>query len=226
MKKLPQLDPSRAPIQLALNGIAEYRLARAQLEAATRFEDVKKMHDTLEALRAYAAAAKDRQMENLAGELRMRAERKAGQLLIDSRQNGSRQIGGRPLRGEPLETIPTGRVSNLIPTLKELGVTGKEAMYWQEIAELSDTEFEDSLQRLRGSGAHITTNSFLKTASSSGRNGATNPALDAIARIEHALEGLNRALTCAEAMHLRANLFVAASARCGDIYSRLCAAST
>jgi len=123
------------------------------LERATRFEDVKDIRDKAIAFAAFATAAKDREMEALVGELRMRAERRAGQMLLDSRQEGLRNGKGRP------KNISPGNV--LSASLADLKITALESHRWQKIAFMSQDAFEQRLLALRGAGIRATTKSFL-----------------------------------------------------------------
>lgn len=106
-----------------------------------------------EAFRSYAIQARDREMEVLATELRMRSERRAGSMLLEAKENGSLRVQGQ-------SHIPTGNMTLL--TLKELGIVAKEAMAWQRIARLSEKDFELRLKKMRENGFRGATNGFIK----------------------------------------------------------------
>jgi hypothetical protein len=140
-----------------------YLQARQLLARATKIDEVRDIRNKAEAFRSYAIQARDREMEVLALELRMRSERRAGQMLIVAKEKG--ELAGRGDKAN----IPTGNISYV--TLKELGIVAKESMRWQRIARLSDKDFESRLKQLRESGSHGATNGFIK-------NGAFSSASD------------------------------------------------
>jgi hypothetical protein len=154
MKSATATVPNLPATQLSL--LPQYSEARQMLERATKFDDVKEIRDRAEAFRSYACAAKDREMEALAGELRLRAERKAGQMLLDARQDGQRAsaANGRP------KSVSSGNAL-FAPTLADLGITRLEAHRWMKIAFTSQDAFEQRLAELRGAGVRATTKSFL-----------------------------------------------------------------
>ena len=75
-------------------------------------------------------------VERRACEIRLRAERKAGQLLTErDRTKGVRMSGGSIV--QPPENGP--------PTLADLGITGRQSMDWQRLAAVAEEEFEAAL---------------------------------------------------------------------------------
>src|SRR5713226_8025463 len=60
--------------------------------------EVKEIHDKVAALEVYARRAKDRTMELQAADLRLRAERRVGEILIEMEERGERAdaADGRP----------------------------------------------------------------------------------------------------------------------------------
>ncbi len=130
-----------------------YSQALEMIARAARVDEVKEIRDKAEAFRAYAIKARNREMEFLATEIRMRAERRAGQILIEDKRTGKLAVKEQ---GRPKEV-------SLLVTLSDLGLTWNEAAQWQRIAKLSDHEFEQRLFRIRANGKH----GFLDTAFSS-----------------------------------------------------------
>jgi hypothetical protein len=141
-----------------MNLLPGFFKAREALEHATRFDEVKKIRDHAEMFRHYAVQAKNREMEMLAAELRMRSERRAGQMLIEAKKTGAIHPRGQG-------NVPDGNIS--LPTLSSLNISRKEAMLWQRIAALPEKDFEEKIRRMHDTAERITTLSFLQTAFSS-----------------------------------------------------------
>lgn len=123
-------DPTKA--------LVFYNGAKQALKNACRIDQVKAIKNKAEAIRKYAKQAKDAVSQVYAAEIRMRAERKAGELLIEMAANGERDPGGRGR----IESRPTIR-------LDDLGISPYESSRWQKLAEPSDEEFEQALGKTR-----------------------------------------------------------------------------
>jgi hypothetical protein len=76
-----------------------------------------------------------------ATEIKVRAERRTGELLKVTAERGERAG-----RGHPLKTSSNGDVSPA-PTLRDLGISENQSSQWQKLAALPEKEFE---QRLGG----------------------------------------------------------------------------
>jgi len=123
-----------------------YSQAIEMIEKAARVDEAKGIADKATAFQAYARKAKNRDMEYYAAEIRMRAERKAGQLLIEDKAAGRRDAGKGGDRKSPSSS------TRVIPSLADFGITYDEAAKWQRIAKLSEHDFELRLARLRAQG--------------------------------------------------------------------------
>jgi hypothetical protein len=73
--------------------LVRYQTLKSALAAALTLDEVKDIRDQAEAMRAYAHMANDLQLELDAGEIRVRAERKLGELLIAAKKSGSFREG-------------------------------------------------------------------------------------------------------------------------------------
>ena len=104
-------------------------------------EEVKDIHNNAVAMQEYARRAKDSEMIDHATDIRLHAERRAGETA--SRYEGNRRTGsGR--EGGRIESC------GLLPsTLANLGVTKTESSRWQKLAAMSDKDFEARAEKTK-----------------------------------------------------------------------------
>jgi hypothetical protein len=103
------------------------------ISAAYEVDEVKDIRDKARAMQAYFKLAQNVEAERQACEIRLRAERKAGQLLTQM----EKAKGGSPTPS------PDGRGS---PTLAALGVSYNQSSQWQSLAKIPDDDFEIAMQ--------------------------------------------------------------------------------
>ena len=135
--------------------------AKRELALVTRIDEVKEIRDKAEALRAYSKqAGESLEMQNSCAEIKIRAERRAGELLQDIDKNG----GGRPTKTSNTMLQVSG------PTLLELGVTRMQSSRWQIIANIPARIFEGHVKETMARAmtgdarAELTTVGVLKLA--------------------------------------------------------------
>lgn len=106
--------------------LIKYEAMCRAIDAAHKVDEVKEIRDRAAALEHYARQAQNTEAERRAAQIRMRAERKAGQLLAKMDK-----LKGRPSK------------KGLPPvTLSDLGITKRQSMQWQQLGALSDNQFE------------------------------------------------------------------------------------
>lgn len=130
--------------------LIKYAAACRAVSEAKSIDEVKEITNRAEALRAYARQAKNRQLEIDAVEIRVRAERRGGEILLDLRKEG--QIGqGRG--GRPIKLADLGVDSNLSGGMQRLAkltpnTFEREMSDWREAAPTA-IRLEVPLQRFR-----------------------------------------------------------------------------
>src|SRR5208282_1623032 len=142
------LDNSRMTVALI-----RYDAARRALAAAHRVDEVKAIRDKAEAVRVYAKQAGDFELQNQAAEIRIRAERRAGELLVGMQTSGERQAKER---GRPTKvSSPT--------TLPKLGITRDQSSKWQRLARMiDDVTFDKAVAQAKERDGELTTAGLLR----------------------------------------------------------------
>jgi hypothetical protein len=130
---------------IAIEGANSASMYLARYDAACRaiaevhaIDELLNIKNGFVALQAYAHEARNFEMEQMAAEIRVRAEKKAGKLLIEMAEAGLRGTG-RPPKGIKVGT-PTRRI-----TLGDLGITRPESFKWRRLAKIPEPEFEAAL---------------------------------------------------------------------------------
>ena len=115
--------------------LIEFDKARAALAKASSIDEVKAVRDQAEALRLYyRQTTEGLEMQNQCAAIKLRAERKAGEMLAVMDKNK----GGNPNQLQPATSSPL--------TLAELGIEKTASHRWQKVAEIPEQEFEDYLE--------------------------------------------------------------------------------
>jgi N6-adenosine-specific RNA methylase IME4 len=134
--------------------LAKLETLRAGLAEAKNVPEVKKFRDLAEAAR-YAAkeAGLGFAIQNDAAEIRIRAERRAGELLKQMAQTGERDQGKGGDRKSPGHHVPV--------KLADLGVKPEQSKRWQRIAAVPADTFEDHFQRVKQQQKELTTQGIM-----------------------------------------------------------------
>jgi N6-adenosine-specific RNA methylase IME4 len=120
-----------------MTSLVLYETARRALAEVHRVDEVKDLHDKAEAMRVYAQQAKDSELIDYATEIKIRAERRGGELLREMADRGERAVRGQAQKSHGETFQP--------PHLADLGVTKTQSSRWQKLAALDDAAFEARL---------------------------------------------------------------------------------
>jgi hypothetical protein len=139
--------------------LVKYEAARTALAECQRIDEVKDIRDKAEAMAAYARQAKDTELIQYATEIKVRAERKAGELLRDAAARGERFPAGGP-RAKQAESQADTRPA----TLAEIGVSNTQSSRWQSLASMSEAHFETAVATAKDTAGEVTTAFMLREA--------------------------------------------------------------
>jgi phage N-6-adenine-methyltransferase len=122
-------------------------IARVKNDLAERLrvEEVTPIIDKWAAFQILAKRAKNTELLKVCIEIRMRAERRAGQLLALMAERGERDSGHGDRQSEKAKSHPATQLSGL-------GVTKTESSRWQQLFRLPEEKFEI---RLNHAGARV-----------------------------------------------------------------------
>ena len=144
--------------------LVRYDAACQALAAAKSTDDVKDIRDKAEAMRAYARQANNKQMEVDAAEIRIRAERRLGELIANQKDTMGLAKGGKPYQSKP-----TGVKDTPVETLADAGIDKNLAKRARKLAAIPEERFEEQVVDWRekesaklsafGDGPHVSHNS-------------------------------------------------------------------
>jgi N6-adenosine-specific RNA methylase IME4 len=115
--------------------LIKYNAARRALAEAHRVDEVKGIRDMAMAAQTYARQAQDSTLIMQATEIRLRAERRAGELLIDMAKTGARAI-----RKNMKSQAATSKLS-------DLSISKTQSSRWQQLARIAPDTFEGRVTR-------------------------------------------------------------------------------
>ena len=117
--------------------LAQIEVARLALSQVKDLEDATTVIDKMSAAAAYARAKGAFEAYNLALEIKLRAERKAGEFLANMKDEGDIRQGQHGRESNNLLLSPS--------SLSDLGIDKQESSRWQRIAKIPEKEFEEYL---------------------------------------------------------------------------------
>lgn len=151
------IPPEKEEQNMENNALAKLDRATHMLAEAKSLEEVKHILDLAEAARVYARAAKlGLEAANHAAEIKLRAERKAGDLLKQLERDTSFH-GNQSVKFQG-EKSP----SQYREVLLDQAIPTTTAHRWQQVASVPDLKFETYLAEVKDNGGELTTSGLLK----------------------------------------------------------------
>ena len=136
--------------------LIKYEAACRAVAECKAIDEVKAIHDKAEAMRVYARLADDKTMEVDAAEIRIRAERRLGEMIAAQKADGGLNKGGRPTTETPRDERGVSR-----PTLADAGISHDLSSRSQKLAAVPEAEFEHEVgewrDRVKAEGARVST---------------------------------------------------------------------
>ena len=117
--------------------VALYSTMCAAIAECARVDEVQEIRHRAKALEEYTRQSKNFEAEVQLSAIRLRAERRAGELLIEMAENGERHDD----QGSNKKVFPNGTPSSLA----ELNIDRKDSMQWQQLAKIPGADFEAAL---------------------------------------------------------------------------------
>lgn len=152
-----------------MTALSDVERAIASIESV---EDIKQVRDKAEAVRKYiASAGLGLEMQNKAAELKLRAERKAGEMLAEMKLHG----GDRRSDDSDERT-----------KLTDLGISKDQSSRWQLLARVPGNLFDEFVGQFNPRGIELTTAEALRYARSllrgkGGKNSSSPPSAPPVA---------------------------------------------
>lgn len=113
--------------------LIKYDAMCTAIQACHKVDEVKDIRDKAMALEAYARQAMNTDAERKACEIRLRAERKAGQMLSKKDKPKANQHMSAKSHDASMQT------------LDDLGISKTQSKRWQKLASINDNDFESAL---------------------------------------------------------------------------------
>jgi hypothetical protein len=182
-----------------MNNLVKYEAAKFALAEAVRADEVMNIRDKSAAIAAAARVAKDKQLEIDASEIRIRAERRLGEMLAAQKQGEGLATG---TRGQKLTRVSGGAIAEPpetdMPTLASVGISKKLSSRAQSLAAIPEEDFEVTLDEHRAQQQAVTTATMQKLADKAKQHeqvevtGPRRPVAEAMNFAQYAIAQLDR----------------------------------
>lgn len=140
--------------------LIRYESARKALAEAVMFDEVMNIMNVAEQAALYAKQANDTDLIEKATEIRVRAQRKAGEMLAKAKTDGIRVSESDHGRGIQASV----EASDTRATLAQIGITRDQSSRYQSLASMSDEHFETAVATAKDTAGEVTTAFMLREA--------------------------------------------------------------
>lgn len=131
--------------------LTNFDAMRQAITAAVRVDEVKDIRDKAEAMRLYYRQVNEGlEAQNEVAEIKIRAERRIGELLKGAELNK----GGRPSKNRSHDATSL--------SLDDIGISKTQSSRWQTIAAVPDAKFEETVAKAKASKQELTSKSVYK----------------------------------------------------------------
>ncbi len=138
--------------------LAHFNKARQELAQATKIDEVKSIRDKAEALRAYMQQSGESvEMQNQCAEIKIRAERRAGEITIGMQDRGELEAHGGDRKTE-------SRLHRDILNYADLGITPTQAKRWKQLANVPKQKFDAAIEDAKSNGDVLTSSMVRRVA--------------------------------------------------------------
>lgn len=134
--------------------LVRYEQARYALAECQRVDEVKDIRDKAAAMAAYAKQAKDTDMIEWATEIKVRAERRCGEMLAQI----PREIGGRPADNSIKSK------TSYQSALESTGLSQTSAYQYERLASMPEEHFETAIATAKDTAGAVSTSFMLREA--------------------------------------------------------------
>ena len=127
-------------------GLIRYDSMCAAIAECHRVDEAKDIRDKAKALEVYAKEALNREAEDLAREIRLRAERRAGELYREAKKNGqvAKQGDNAGAHRGKARMSPS---ATSFATLSDLGISRDQSSQWQQLADVPQGLFDEEVRK-------------------------------------------------------------------------------
>ena len=165
--------------------LIRFNQAYQAIMLAKSVDEVKEIRDKMEALRLYLKQqGESLEMQNACAEIKLRAERRAGELLKEMPKNE----GGGNGSNQHQKTATPNTPQVVAPKLSDMGITYSQSSRFQSIASIPVAIFEAQIIETKAKNYELTSAEMLKTAKELRRKAERDEQIKAIEEFEHPQE--------------------------------------
>lgn len=144
-----------------MTSLVKYDAACRALAEAKAVDEVKDLRDKADAMRIYAMQSQNKTLEIDAAEIRIRAERRLGEMIDAQKKAGAMNTGARGTGSNQHQKKEVRSSMATAPKLADVGISKDLSSRAQKLAAVPKAEFEAEVgewrERVQAEGARVTT---------------------------------------------------------------------